>query len=96
MVDHVKAADLAIPEKMWQLSLTEAQPTECNDLGYAYQSNNPACRGTRLHRAADAGISGARNNLGVGIDYIGKIGTPQWFEADTRWGESRERLLGRS
>ena len=32
MVDHVKAADLAIPEKLWKLSITEAEPAECNDI----------------------------------------------------------------
>jgi hypothetical protein len=65
MVDHVKAADLAIPEKMWQLNLTGAQPTECNDLGYAaYQSNNLPVAELAFHRAADAGISGAMNSLG--------------------------------
>jgi hypothetical protein len=62
LVDHIVAGGLDIPMTLWQISLAEAQLTECNELGYAAsQSNNPLIAELAFRRAADAGLSEAMN-----------------------------------
>jgi hypothetical protein len=65
LVDHLGGAGLVIPEKLWQLSLAEAQPPEWIGLGYtAYKSNNLLVAELALRKAADAGNSDAMYNVG--------------------------------
>jgi TPR repeat protein len=83
---HLTAASLAIPEKLWQVSLKEAQHTECFDLGYAaYQSNNQLVAELAFHSAADAGDSDGMHNLGVLFQQRDEMA-----EAETWWRQAAQ------
>jgi TPR repeat protein len=90
LVDYLTAGRLAIPEQLWQLSLTEALPTEYGELGYAaYQSKNLLVAELGFRKAADAGDSNAMYNLGVLLEERSELGEAEtWYRRAADAGNS--------
>jgi TPR repeat protein len=86
LVDYLAVAGAAIPEQLWQLSLTEAQPTELDDIGYvAVEGGNLPVAEHAFGRAAKAGDSGGMVNLGILLHHRGELD-----EAETWWRRAAE------
>jgi hypothetical protein len=92
LVDHLSGVSIAIPEKLWQLSLTEAEPAEWRQLGYAaYQSESRLPAELAFRKAAEAGDSKSMFSLAVLLwerDEVGEAET--WFRRTIEAGYSDE------
>ena len=74
LVEHVARAGGAVPERLWQVSLDEAGPSEWLGLGYAaYRSTNLAVAEQAFGKAAEAGDGEAMSHLGVLLQRRGRL-----------------------